>query len=54
MSRPTRVPTEKGRNGMYSNTLIGLLAIAMTASAFGGTISVFEVEAGAAQEQVVA
>lgn len=38
---------------MYSNTLIGLLAIVMTASAFGGTISVFEV-AGSAQEQVVA
>ena len=39
---------------MYSNTLIGLLAIAMTASAFGGTISLFEVGAGVAQEQVVA
>ena len=39
---------------MYSNTLIGLLAIAMTAGAFGGALSIFEVDAGAAQEQVVA
>ena len=54
MSRPTRVPTEKGRNGMYSNTLIGLLAIAMTASAFGGTMSLFEVNGSQVQEQAVA
>ena len=45
----------KGRYGMYSNTLIGLLAIAMTASVLGGTSSLFEVDGSQqAQEQVVA
>ncbi|WP_255554437.1 hypothetical protein [Sphingomicrobium clamense] len=40
---------------MYSNTLIGLLAIAMTASVLGGTSSLFEVDGSQqAQEQVVA
>lgn len=45
--------TKKGRNGMYGKTLVGLLAIAMTAGAFGGTFTLFDV-AQAQQERFVA
>lgn len=39
---------------MYHKALVGLLAIAMTAGAFGGTFSLFDAPGGAAQEQLVA
>ena len=49
-----RSPTQKGETGMYSKSLIGLLAIAMTAGAFGGTFSLFDAQASTSQEQLVA
>lgn len=39
---------------MYSKSLIGLLAIAMTAGAFGGTFTLFDAQASSSQEQLVA
>lgn len=39
---------------MTHNIFVAVLALLMTASAFGGTIAVFEAESNQSQEQIVA